>query len=76
MDTSDIFNLGLIGILLLSVPALIAGVFPFVEKTIKLMSDTLFLRSFKGIIFWVIILGAILYVTGNVFLTRLLQELR
>jgi hypothetical protein len=76
MDQSDIFNLGLIGILLLSVPALIAGVFPFVEKTIKLVSDTLFLRSFKGVIFWVIIFGIILYVAGNEFIVRLTQYIR
>lgn len=75
MNQTDVFNLGLIGVLLLAVPAIIAGVFPLVEKTVSLLSETLFLRSFKGKVMWVIIFAAIMYVSGNILVVRFFQEL-
>lgn len=75
MNSSEIFNLGLIGVLLLAVPAVISGLFPLVEKTITLMSEVLYLNSLKGVIVWVIVIGAILYVSGNALMVQLLRYL-
>ncbi|MCH7663351.1 MAG: hypothetical protein IH859_05705, partial [Chloroflexi bacterium] len=50
MGQFDIFSLGLLGLLLLAIPALMAGFFPFVEKSVSLIAVTLGLNSVKGIL--------------------------
>ena len=76
MEQFDIFSLGLIGLFLLAIPALMAGFFPFVEKSISLVAVTLGLRSIKGIIFWTLVAGGLLYMTALPMLTSLIQDLR
>lgn len=76
MEEFDILTLGLVGILLLSIPALIASLFPVVEKTLNLVTVSLGLRSAKGIILWVLILGVIFYLTAAPRITLLFEDLQ
>ena len=76
MGQFDIFSLGLIGLFLLAIPALMAGFFPFVEKSVSLVAVTLGLNSIKGIIFWTLVVGVFLYLTALPMLTALLQDIR
>ena len=75
MEGLDILSLGLIGLFLLAVPALFAGFFPFVERSLSLVAVTFGLNSIKGILFWLIVAGVILYLTALPILTSLLRDL-
>lgn len=75
MGQFDVFSLGLIGLFLLAIPAVMAGFFPFVEKSVSLLAITLGLNSIKGVLFWVLVVGAFIYLTGLPMLTSLLRSL-
>ena len=75
MGQFDVFSLGLIGLFLLAIPAVMAGFFPFVEKSVSLIVITLGLNSIKGILFWVLVVGAFIYLTGLPALSALLRNL-
>jgi hypothetical protein len=76
MEQFDLGTLVILGIILLSVPAAMAGFFPFVERTIGLLADTLWLKSAKGIIFWLIVIGALVYYFALPRLIPLIRNLR
>ena len=76
MGQFDLFSLGLIGLLLLAIPAMMAGFFPFVERSVSLIVVTLGLNSVKGILFWALIVGAFIYLTALPALNAILRDLR
>lgn len=76
MEQLNLTTLAFIGLLLLSVPALMAGLFPVMEKTISLVAVTFGLQTAKGIIFWVIVLGVFIYFTALPTITYILREIR
>jgi len=76
MEQFDLGTLVIVGIILLAIPAAMAGFFPFIERTIGLVADTLWLKSAKGIIMWLVIIGLIVYFFVLPWLLPLIRNLR
>lgn len=76
MEQFEINTLVFVGVLLLAIPALMAGFFPFVESSVSLLSDTLGLRSIKGVVIWLLVLGVFLYFGAFPRLGYIISQLR
>ncbi|MEK6256222.1 MAG: hypothetical protein N2C13_02750 [Chloroflexota bacterium] len=75
MENFDIFNFALIGLILVSVPVIISTLFPYVEKTLSLLILTFGLNSFKGVVFWMVVVAGLIYLSGSQALTYIISNL-
>lgn len=75
MPKIDLSILAILAVVLLSVPAIMAGIFPAVERTIGLVIETLWLNSVKGILFWIMVIAVVVYLSALPSVAALMHEL-